>query len=99
MICQNKIEKQIYQDFDYSIIPSGKIDAIIMLDVLEHVPAPQFLIDSMSRMLKENGIIYFHTPVVTKNDIFMHYLIKFPLLKKDAVIWQRGLIFCLNKQG
>ena len=52
-----------------------------MLDVLEHVLAPQFLIDSMSRILKENGIIYFHTPVVTKTDIFMHYLLKLPLLR------------------
>jgi len=85
-----KYAKQIYQDFDYSSIPSGKFDATIMLDVLEHVPAPQFLIDSMSRILKENGIIYFHTPVVTKTDIFMHYLHKLPLLKKVAVIWQRG---------
>ena len=61
-----------------------------MLDVLEHVPVPQYLIVSMSRILRENGIIYFHTPVVTKVDIFMYYLLKFPLLKKAGLICQRG---------
>ena len=85
-----KYAKQIYQDFDYSSIPSGVFDAAIMLDVLEHVPVPRFLIDSISRILKDNGIIYFHTPVVTKTDKFMHYLLKLPLFKKIAVIWQRG---------
>ena len=61
-----------------------------MLDVLEHVLDPQFLINSVSRILKEDGIIYFHTPVVTRTDIFMHYLLKLPLINKVAVIWQRG---------
>ena len=85
-----KYAKQIYQDFDYSCIPSRKFDAVTMLDVLEHVLDPQFLINSVSRILKEDGIIYFHTPVVTRTDIFMHFLLKLPLINKVAVIWQRG---------
>ena len=85
-----KYAKQIYQDFDYSCIPSRKFDAVTMLDVLEHVLDPQFLINSVSRILKEDGIIYFHTPVVTRTDIFMHYLLKLPLIKKVAVTWLRG---------
>ena len=35
-----KYAKQIYQDFDYSCIPSRKFDAVTMLDVLEHVLDP-----------------------------------------------------------
>ena len=50
-----KYTKQIYQDFDYSSIPSSKFDAITMLDVLEHVLDPQFLVNSMYRILKEDG--------------------------------------------
>ena len=85
-----KYAKQIHQDFDYSSIPSRKFDAATMLDVLEHVLDPQFLINSVSRILKEDGIIYFHTPVVTRSDIFMHFLLKLPLIRNVAVIWQRG---------
>ena len=61
-----------------------------MLDVLEYVLDPQFLINSVYRILKEDGIIYFHTPVVSRIDIFMHFLLKLPLINKVAVIWQRG---------
>ena len=82
--------KKIYQDFDYSSIPSGKFDVATMLDVLEHVLKPQQLTNSVARILKEGGIVYIHTPVVTKSDIFMHFLLKLPFMKKIAVIWQRG---------
>jgi len=85
-----KYAKQIYQDFDYSSIPSRNFDVATMLDVVEHVIDPQFLINSAYRILKEDGKIYFHTPVVTRTDILMHFLLKLPLIKKIAVIWQRG---------
>ena len=37
-----------------------------------------------------DGVIYFHTPVVTRTDRLMHDLQKFPVLKKAGTIWQRG---------
>ena len=43
-----------------------------------------------SRILKKDGVIYFHTPVVTKTDRIMHFLLKLPLLKKIGAVWQRG---------
>ena len=82
-----KYTKQIYQDFDYSSIPSKKFDATTMLDVLEHVLDPQFLINSISRILKEDGIIYFHTPVVSRTDIFMHFLLNIMLKHKNAELY------------
>ena len=44
-----KYAKQIFQDFDYSSIPSRKFDATTMLDVLKHVLDPLFLTNSLSR--------------------------------------------------
>lgn len=86
----NSIVRQIYQDFDYSTIPSNTFEAVTLLDVIEHVINPGYLIKSCARILKTNGIIYFHTPVVTKIDRIMHFLQKFPILKKIGTTWQRG---------
>lgn len=86
----NNIASSIYQDFDYSTIPSDNFDAVTLLDVVEHVLDPQYLIETSARILKIGGLIYFHTPVVTKTDRFMHFLLRVPALKKAGVIWQRG---------
>jgi 2-polyprenyl-3-methyl-5-hydroxy-6-metoxy-1,4-benzoquinol methylase len=86
----DNIASYIYQDFDYKTIPSDKFDAVTLLDVVEHVIDPQYLIDTCARILKGNGLIYFHTPVVTKTDRFMHFILRLPVLKKLGQIWQRG---------
>lgn len=80
----------IYQDFDYSTIPTAGFDAVTMLDVLEHVIDPGYLIDNCSRILAADGTIYFHTPVVTRTDRMMHSFQKLPVLKKIGRMWQRG---------
>jgi 2-polyprenyl-3-methyl-5-hydroxy-6-metoxy-1,4-benzoquinol methylase len=80
----------IYQDFDHSTIPSNNFDVVTLLDVVEHVLNPKVLINSCARILKSDGVIYFHTPVVTKTDRFMHFLLKFPFLKRVGTIWQTG---------
>ena len=84
------IAATVYQDHDYSSIPSNSFDAVTMLDVAEHVPDPQYLIDQCFRMLKPGGHIYFHTPVVTRTDRIMRKLAKFPAVSKAAKTWLRG---------
>jgi SAM-dependent methyltransferase len=93
-----KTAKHIFQDFDYGSIPSEAFDAVTLLDVLEHVPDPKFLINACARILKKDGVIYIHTPVVTKTDRLMHSLQKVPALKKVGVMWQsaRTSIFHLE---
>jgi len=85
-----EITNHIYHDFDYSSIPSNHFNAVTLLDVIEHVIDPRYLINMCGRILKRDGVIYFHTPVVTKTDRLMHYLQKVPVLKKAGTIWQRG---------
>ena len=84
------IAKDVFLDFDYSSIPSDNFNAVTMLDVAEHVPDPKYLFNMCARILKRNGIIYFHTPVVTKTDRVMHFLQKIPVVSKVGRIWQRG---------
>jgi ubiquinone/menaquinone biosynthesis C-methylase UbiE len=84
------IAHHIYQDFDYSTIPSGEFDAVTLLDVVEHVSNPRYLIGMCSRILKAGGVIYFHTPVVTRTDRMMHVFQKLPILGKIGAVWQRG---------
>jgi SAM-dependent methyltransferase len=89
----SKIEKVascIYQDFDFSSIPSNHFDVVTLLDVVEHVIDPKYLMNMCARIIKHDGVIYFHTPVVTKTDLLMHSLLKVPVLRKAGVIWQRG---------
>ena len=46
----------------YSLpFPDASFDAACAMDVLEHVEEPQMLIAEASRVLKENGIFFFHT--------------------------------------
>lgn len=85
-----KVARCIYQDFDYNSIPSNNFDAVTLLDVVEHVIDPRYLMNECSRILKMGGVIYFHTPIVSRIDRLMHFLQKVPILKKISTIWQRG---------
>lgn len=80
----------IYQNFNYMSIPSDSFDAVTLLDVVEHVIDPTYLIITCNRILKMDGVIYFHTPVVTKIDRMMHFFQKLPILNVMGRIWQRG---------
>lgn len=84
------IARHLYQDFDYGSIPSNSFAAVTLLDVVEHVINPQYLIEVCRRILKSNGVIYFHTPVVTTTDRMMHFLLRIPIVKKFGIIWQKG---------
>ena len=84
------VTTRLYQDHDYSSIPSSEFDAATLLDVVEHVPSPAFLIGTCSRILKKDGVIYFHTPIVTRTDRVMHFAQKIPGLQKMGIMWQRG---------
>jgi 2-polyprenyl-3-methyl-5-hydroxy-6-metoxy-1,4-benzoquinol methylase len=85
-----RIASCVYQDFDYASIPSNKFDAVTLLDVVEHVIDPKYLINMCARILRKDGVIYFHTPVVTRTDRLMHSFQKVPVLRKAGTIWQRG---------
>lgn len=82
--------KRIYQDFDYSSVPDGQFDVVTMMDVFEHVPDPSALLMACHRVLKPDGVIYFHTPAVTRMDRFMHVMLKLPLLNIVGKTWARG---------
>ncbi len=84
------IARNIYQDFDYRTIPSNSFTCVTLLDVVEHVIDPRILTKMCSRILKTNGVIYFHTPVVTRTDRMMHFVQKIPVFRKIGTIWQRG---------
>jgi SAM-dependent methyltransferase len=84
------IADEVYRDYDYKCVPSESFDAITLLDVVEHVRDPQYLIDQCFRMLTPGGYIYFHTPVVTRTDRIMHGILKIPKLDGIGKLWQRG---------
>jgi 2-polyprenyl-3-methyl-5-hydroxy-6-metoxy-1,4-benzoquinol methylase len=81
---------EIFRDFDYKSVPSESFDALTLLDVVEHVRDPQYLIDQCFRILTPGGRIYFHTPVVTRTDRLMHRLMRLPVIDAVGKMWQRG---------
>ncbi len=82
--------ENIYRDFDYQTVPAASVDAITMLDVVEHVPRPQFLMNACQRMLRAGGLIYFHTPVVSRTDRLMHLALRMPVTDRIGRVWQAG---------
>lgn len=85
-----EIAEAIYEDFDYSSIPDESVDVVTMLDVVEHVRDPKYLLSQCRRILKPGGYVYFHTPVVTRTDRVMHRLAKLPATRWIGQMWQRG---------
>ena len=84
------IARKLYQDMDYSSVPAAEFDAVTALDVAEHVPDPEFLMQACGRVLKPGGLFYFHTPVVTRTDRLVHLALRLPVVSRIGSAWQRG---------
>ena len=84
------IATDLYYDYDYSSVPSDQFDAVTLLDVAEHVPNPKMLFEACARILKPMGLLYLHTPVVTRTDRIMHFVQRLPILGRIGEIWQNG---------
>ena len=80
----------VFHDFDYSSVPDESFTIVTLLDVVEHVVSPHSLFIQCNRVLKEDGLIYFHTPVVTIMDRLMHRFHSLPFLRKIGRLWQSG---------
>jgi 2-polyprenyl-3-methyl-5-hydroxy-6-metoxy-1,4-benzoquinol methylase len=79
----------VYRDTDYRTIPDGSFDVVTMMDVLEHVPDPDWTISAVQRLLRPGGFLYVHTPVVTALDRVMHVMQKMPVGSGLGRAWQR----------
>jgi SAM-dependent methyltransferase len=79
-----------YQDHDFGSIPDGAFDCVVLLDVAEHVPDVPHLFRTCRRILRAGGMVYIHTPVVTRTDRLMHRVQRLPGLGGAGRLWQRG---------
>lgn len=80
----------LYHDHDYGAVPSNHFDAVTLLDVAEHVPNPPMLFDACARILKPGGLLYLHTPVVTRTDRIRHFVQRLPVSAGIGAFWQSG---------
>ncbi|HEX6367735.1 MAG TPA: class I SAM-dependent methyltransferase [Longimicrobium sp.] len=81
---------RIFEDHDYASIPDRSFDCVLLLDVAEHVPDVPHLFRTCRRILREGGILYIHTPVVTRVDRLMHRVQRVPGIGRVGRVWQRG---------
>ncbi|MFQ5537982.1 MAG: methyltransferase domain-containing protein [Gemmatimonadota bacterium] len=42
--------------------PDARVDAVVMIEIVEHVPQPRALLDAAARKLKGGGVVYLTTP-------------------------------------
>lgn len=82
--------RHVYQDHDYSTLPGASFDCVTLLDVAEHVIDPSVLMQTAHRVLRPGGVLYIHTPVVTRTDRFVHLLQRLPVLSRIGRMWQSG---------
>lgn len=64
-ICRAKLK---VIDVQKNRIPfkSSAFDAVFLMDVLEHLENPYFLLRETSRLLKKGGILYIHLPLIKR---------------------------------
>lgn len=84
------VAARIYQDHDFASIPDRSFDCVVLLDVAEHVPDVPHLFRTCRRILRDGGILYIHTPVVTRVDRLMHGVQRLPVLGPLGRFWQSG---------
>lgn len=65
-ICDNILNYQWVEKFR-----DIKFDAIIFADVLEHLMAPEKVLEEASKLLSDDGCIYASVPNITHNDIIL----------------------------
>lgn len=64
-------------------------DVVALMDVAEHVADPLALFEACWRLLKPGGLLYAHTPCVSRLDRLMHAVARWPVLGGVARLWQR----------
>jgi 2-polyprenyl-3-methyl-5-hydroxy-6-metoxy-1,4-benzoquinol methylase len=55
---------EVVDDITQSGLRSGALDAVVMMEVLEHVRAPQAAVDELARLLKPGGVVVLSTPFI-----------------------------------
>lgn len=75
-------------------MPSGRIDVVFCCNTIDHTRYPKFIINEIHRLLKNNGILYFHVHLRDHcNPTELHPIHwNFPLFhhmfeKKFRIIW------------
>ncbi len=67
--------------FDNSFAPNRKYDAILMLDILEHMPDPDGALEHAHTLLKPNGVLIATVPAFnslwTSHDDLNHHYIRY----------------------
>lgn len=84
------VADRIYNDTDYLTVPDASFDAVTLLDVLEHVHDPQATVRACARILRPGGMLYLHTPCVSRLDRIMHAVARSRRIGKAGRTWQRG---------
>lgn len=90
-----KWRRQIYcQPFDNEFQPGKQYDAILMLDILEHMPDPEGALRHARSLLNEGGILLATVPAFmslwTSHDDINHHVIRYTKGTFEPLVEQGG---------
>lgn len=91
------ISQNINGDIDHLIVPGDQLpltsksfDLIIILDVLEHVQDPDFILSEIRRLIKPNGCVIITTPFLYREHEMPNDFVRYT---------SNGIIALLNRGG
>jgi methionine biosynthesis protein MetW len=88
------IARKVNLNYEELAYEDNFFDAVVCLEVIEHILDPFYLISEIKRVLKPNGVLILTTPNFRKIKNILYLLIKgrFPKTSSDTQLWDGGHI-------
>lgn len=101
------ISQNLACDIDYLIVPGNKLpiedhafDLVLLLDVLEHVSEPDFVMGEIRRLLTPNGRLIISVPFMYREHETPHDFARYTVFgMRELIRRQRGEVLRIRKAG
>lgn len=101
------VSQNLAGDIQHLLVPGERLaveaasfDAVLLLDVLEHVPDPDFVLGEIRRLLAPNGSLFISVPFIYREHETPYDFARYTVFgMRELIRRQRGKIVRLGKAG